>query len=398
MAGLVRDRAAGSEFGAEVFRGTDKMEDVLNECLPRSMGGILPPEQPGDVEELDGGGFFVMASPAMRKLRMQIEPVAKIDVPVFCLGESGTGKEVVARLVHSLSRRAHRPFLKVNCAAVPAELLESELFGHERGAFTGAVRSKPGKFELAHTGTLFLDEIAEMPPALQAKLLHVLQDQEFTRLGGCSRVKVNVRVIAATNVNITEAIANKTFREDLYYRLGAFVFSIPPLRDRKEDIPVLLQRYLKFYAERLNLPERTLSGELWQRCARHKWRGNVRELENFAKRYLILGEAAATAFVTEVAAETAPAADSDYAVPDLKTHVRGLRNGAEVVAIARALETTNWNRKEAARILNISYKSMLLKIRQHGLNKPVRKVMLHDYDVNGALLGYAAGYHSAPGK
>ncbi len=369
---------------------------ALRECLPPAPASPLHPEQPGDVEELDGGGFFVMASAAMRRLRAQLDQVAKIDVSVFCLGESGTGKEVIARQIHRLSNRARRPFLKVNCAAMPFELLESELFGHERGAFTGAVRAKPGKFELANNGTLFLDEIAEMPPALQAKLLHVLQDQEFTRLGGCSRVKVDVRVIAATNVNITEALANKKFREDLYYRLSAFVFSIPPLRERKEDMPVLLRRYLKFYSDRLGLPERELSSELWKRCLYYGWPGNVRELENFAKRYLLLGEGAVN-FASEPA-QTAAAGlgnPTDEARTDIKTHARGQRNDVEVSVIARALETTNWNRKEAARILNISYKSLLSKIRQHGIDKPTRNPSLRDYDAAGALLGYANEYMTA---
>ena len=393
---VVRAVHLGADSCFSKSLGPTALEAALDECLAPSMNTILPQEKPGDVEELEDGRFFVAASPSMRKLRAQIDQVAKIDVPVFCLGESGTGKEVIARLVHRLSSRANRPFLKVNCAAVPLELLESELFGHERGAFTGAIRSKPGKFELANNGTLFLDEIAEMPTALQAKLLHVLQDQEFTRLGGCNRVRVNVRVVAATNVNIDEAIAERRFREDLYYRLGAFVFSIPPLRMRKEDIPVMLKRYLQSYARWLNLPERPVSRELWHRCLLHEWRGNVRELENFAKRYLILGEGAVS-FGPRPAVERPVDADSE-ARTDLKDHVRELRKSAEVTAIARALDATNWNRKEAARILNISYKSLLSKIRQHGLDKPARNVTLHDYDASGALLGYASGLRMASGK
>src|SRR6266404_9073173 len=174
----------------------------------------------------------------MRKIRSQSALVANVDIPVLLLGESGTGKEVVARLIHKLSPRAHRTFLKVNCAALPAELLESELFGYEAGAFTGATRAKPGKFEVCRGGTLLLDEIAEMPILPQAKLLHVLQDGEFARLGSPTPIKVKVRIIAATNVDIPKAIAAQRFREDLYYRLNAFVIQIPPLRERKEDIPV----------------------------------------------------------------------------------------------------------------------------------------------------------------
>jgi transcriptional regulator with PAS, ATPase and Fis domain len=257
---------------------------------------------------------------------------------------------------------------------MPSELLESELFGYERGAFTGAVRSKPGKFELCNHGTLFLDEIAEMPPSLQAKLLHVLQDQEFTRLGGCSRVKVNVRVLAATNVNIREAMAAKTFREDLYYRLSTFVFSLPPLRDRREDLPILIRRYMSLYADRLHLPQRAIPKHLWEQlCLRYEWPGNVRELENFVKRYLICGEeaitfASAPRFAAGNGVDHSPHAGG--ATPgDLKAHVRDLRSKAEASAISGALEQTNWNRKEAAKVLNISYKSLLSKIRQYGLDR-----------------------------
>src|ERR1043166_3303619 len=206
-----------TDDGKTVLRAIDR-------CLPATHTDIVPEtELPGDVEDLGEGKFFVTASPAMRNLRTQVGRIAVTDLPLLILGESGTGKEVIARLIHGQSPRSDRRFLKVNCAALPGELLESELFGYERGAFTGAVRSTAGKFEACNGGTLFLDEIAEMPPALQAKLLHVLQDQEFSRLGSCARVKVNVRIVAATNVDIKAAIAAKTFREDLYYRLSGFV-------------------------------------------------------------------------------------------------------------------------------------------------------------------------------
>jgi DNA-binding NtrC family response regulator len=344
---------------------------AVSDCFAPAGEQVSPgQERPGDVAEFGDGGFFVAASPAMRKLRADLERVAKIDVPVLCLGESGTGKEVAAKWLHRFSAKANQVFLKVNCAAVPAELLESELFGYERGAFTGAVRAKPGKFELCHNGTLFLDEIAEMPAALQAKLLHVIQDQEFVRLGGCHRVKVAVRVIAATNVQIRQALAEKRFREDLYYRLSVFVFEIPPLRERTEDIPILLRRYLALHARTLGLPERELSNELWQRCLRYEWPGNVRQLENFAKRYLLLGEEAAEFEKSEALPETeSPAIREGSAPGDLKAHVREMRDGAEASAISKALEQTNWNRKAAADLLSISYKSLLLKIRQHGLGR-----------------------------
>src|SRR5438477_9951187 len=244
----------------------------------------------GEVEELCDDVFFVAASPAMREIRSQSALVANVDIPVLLLGESGTGKEVVARLIHKLSPRAHRTFLKVNCAAVPADLLESELFGYEAGAFTGATHPKPGKFELCNKGTILLDEIGEMPPLLQAKLLHVLQDQRFSRLGSRSVVKVDVRILAATNINIPEALATKRLREDLYYRLNAFTLQLPPLRERKEEVPLLLKHFMSRMAEHYARPPMALSPKLLQRCLDYPWPGNLRELSNFVKRFLILGD------------------------------------------------------------------------------------------------------------
>src|SRR5246500_3212421 len=244
----------------------------------------------GEVEELADDVFFIAASPEMRKIRSQAALVANVDIPVLLLGESGTGKEVLGRLIHKLSPRAHRTFLKVNCAAVPADLLESELFGYEAGAFTGANHAKPGKFELSNKGTIMLDEIGEMPPTLQAKLLHVLQDQQFSRLGGRSVIKVDVRILAATNINIPEALANKRLREDLYYRLNAFTLSVPPLRERKEEIPILLKHFMSRMSESYARSPLPLSGPLMEACLRHSWPGNLRELSNFVKRYLILGD------------------------------------------------------------------------------------------------------------
>src|ERR1700693_2556414 len=262
-----------------------ELDAVIDQCL-----GTNQQNYPGEGEELAEDVFFVAASPVMRKLRSQAALVANVDIPVLMLGESGTGKEVMARLIHKLSPRAHRTFLKVNCAAVPGELLESELFGYEAGAFTGANHAKPGKFELCNKGTILLDEIGEMPPGLQAKLLHVLQDQTFSRLGSRTLVKVDFRILAATNINIPEALANKRLREDLYYRLNAFTMQIPPLRDRKEEIPILLKHSMSRMAERYARAPLPLSPALLQACQNHSWPGNLRELNNFLKRYLILGD------------------------------------------------------------------------------------------------------------
>src|SRR5438876_9292018 len=262
-----------------------ELDAVIDQCL-----GTNQQNYPGEVEELCDDVYFVAASPAMRKIRSQAALVANVDIPVLLLGESGTGKEVVARLIHKLSPRAHRTFLKVNCAAVPAELLESELFGYEAGAFTGANHAKPGKFELCNKGTILLDEIGEMPPSLQAKLLHVLQDQQFSRLGSRSVIQVDVRILAATNINIPEALASKRLREALYYRLNAFTLQLPPLRDRKEEIPILLKHSMTRMAERYARAPLPLSPELLTACANYPWPGNLRELNNFVKRYLVLGD------------------------------------------------------------------------------------------------------------
>ena len=346
-----------------------ELDAVIGQCL----GGAASQSYVGEVEELCDDVFFVAASPAMKKIRSQAALVANVDIPVLLLGESGTGKEVLARLIHKLSPRAHRTFLKVNCAAVPADLLESELFGYEAGAFTGATHAKPGKFELCNKGTILLDEIGEMPPLLQAKLLHVLQDQQFSRLGSRSVIKVDVRILAATNINIPEALATKRLREDLYYRLNAFTLSLPPLRERKEEIPILLKHFMSRMSELYARPPLPLSQNLLAACQNHPWPGNLRELSNFVKRYLVLGDE------TLAVAELEPKPDGGLTSdPSGKTSVgesggglkslaRSAKDEAEAEAIAQALNATNWNRKQAAAMLKISYKALLYKIRQYGI-------------------------------
>ncbi|MGE5323153.1 MAG: sigma-54-dependent transcriptional regulator [Actinomycetota bacterium] len=322
------------------------------------------------VENLDNDLFFLAASPAMKQIRAQVALIAKVDVPVLLLGESGVGKEILARLIHKMSIRAHRPMLKVNCAALPAELLESELFGYEAGAFTGANKSKPGKFELAHKGTILLDEIGEMNTALQAKLLHVLQDGSFSRLGGRANVSVDARILAATNVDVHKAIAERRLREDLYYRLNAFTMTIPPLRERREEIPLLLGYFMKNMAQNLGKNPLEFSERLVQQCMRYHWPGNLRQLGNFVKRYLVLED---ESMVMQELLGKETAGDSDEPAPatssgGLKALVRELKDDAEAKEIQRALENANWNRKVAAEALNISYKALLYKIKQHGLS------------------------------
>jgi transcriptional regulator with PAS, ATPase and Fis domain len=277
---------------------------------------------------------------------------------------------VVSRLIHKYSPRAHRTFLKVNCAAVPGDLLESELFGYEPGAFTGATHPKPGKFELCNKGTILLDEIGEMPPMLQAKLLHVLQDQQFSRLGSRNVIKVDVRILAATNIDIPAAIAEKKLREDLYYRLNGFTINLPPLRERREEIGILLRHMISQIAESYGRPSVTISPKMLEACERYPWPGNLRELGNFVKRFLILGDEEMA--IGELQAGTAaPAGTSLQAGSEggLKGLVRNVKDEAEIEAITQALEQTNWNRKKAAVLLQISYKALLYKIRQYDIQR-----------------------------
>jgi two-component system response regulator AtoC len=359
-------------------------------------------------------------SQQMREVRDLIERVSDTDVTVLIRGESGVGKELVARALHEQSLRKDKPFVKVNCAALPTELLESELFGFEKGAFTGAIQHKPGKFEFANHGTMFLDEIGDMSFPLQAKLLQALQDGEFSRLGGKSDVRVDVRVITATNCDLESAVATAKFREDLYFRLNVVTITIPPLRERREEIPVLTDHFVKKYSVQYNKPFPGISAELSRVFMEYDWPGNVRQLENMIKRMVVLGseapiiqelqqpasplhhwhtssstlrppapplrpppDAAPVATSTPVAVAAAPAGigiDSVTAVSapsaaaatsnvSLKDISRTAAREAERELILRMLARTRWNRKEAAEILGISYKALLYKIKENGLDK-----------------------------
>jgi two-component system response regulator AtoC len=317
---------------------------------------------------------FLASSPQMLKIRQHILQIAPVDVPVFISGESGVGKEVVARMIHLRSTRRQQPFVKVNCAALPGELLESELFGYEQGAFTGAVRAKPGKFELANKGTIFLDEIAEMSPHLQAKLLHVLQDNQYSRLGGRTVINTDVRVLAATNMHVQEAMQSGRFREDIYYRLNVLSIHIPPLRERTTEIPLLFQHFLLKYSEKFQKATPEPSAHLLEAAMRYQWPGNLRELENFTKRYVILeDEEGSFRELLEMTTAQQRLSPQPEATPTreqggLKALVRGLKDEAEAEAIAQALEKTRWCRKDAAKMLGISYKALLYKMRQFNLD------------------------------
>jgi len=360
----------------------------------------------------------------MQEVRDLIERVSDTDVTVLIRGESGVGKELVARALHEQSLRKDKPFVKVNCAALPTELLESELFGFEKGAFTGAIQHKPGKFEFANHGTMFLDEIGDMSFPLQAKLLQALQDGEFSRLGGKADVRVDVRVITATNCDLEAAVASGKFREDLYFRLNVVTITIPPLRDRREEIPMLTDHFVKKYSVQYNKPFPGISADLSRLFVEYEWPGNVRQLENMIKRMVVLGSeapiiqelqqpaplhhwpqssssssvprptapplqpampppAAAAAASAPAAVAAAPAGvgiDSvgSVAAPagasaagnvSLKDIARSAAREAERELILRMLTRTRWNRKEAAEILGISYKALLYKIKENGLDK-----------------------------
>ncbi len=311
-------------------------------------------------------GDILSTNPKMLRIREIAKHVADTDVPVMILGESGVGKEVLARFIHSNSCRRDKPFIKVNCAALPNDLLESELFGYERGAFTGALNEKPGKFELADKGTLLLDEIGEMTPHLQAKLLHVLQDSEYSRLGGKRTVRVDARVLASTNINLEEAVAKGSFREDLYFRLNVIRLDLPPLRDRREDIPMLCNYFLYKYRERYKSQVEEVSPQLMDCFLRYDWPGNIRQLENAIKRYLILPDVDMTiSELKEPMPGEAPVPvkgkESSMSLKDVSSRAA---EQAEKELVLRILEETSWNRKQAARRLNICYKALLNKLKR----------------------------------
>ena len=344
----------------------------------------------------DFAGLFG-TSPRMEEVKNTIEQVADTTATVLIRGESGTGKEVVARMVYAQSSRFDKPFVKVNCAAIPNELLESELFGYEPGAFTGASRQKLGKFDLANQGTLFLDEISEMHPALQAKLLHVLQDGGFSRLGGKRDISVDVRVLAATNKPLERAVQEGAFREDLFYRLNVITIHIPPLRERTEEIPVFLAYFLRKYSEFYGKQPAPFSDYAISCMMEYNWPGNIRELENLVKRYTIVGNEAqiirelsthkpivsttvaigsrADASEERVAIGKPAVASSAIPIsagksngnegdgPSLLEIGRRAAMQAEREAIERVLTHTRWNRRQAAKILKVSYKALLNKLK-----------------------------------
>jgi len=353
-------------------------------------------------DDQDRAFLFWGDSPDMKAIATVIEQVSDSDVTVLIRGESGVGKELVARAIHQRSSRRERPFVKVNCAALPAELLESELFGHEKGAFTGAATTRIGKFEQAHTGTIFLDEIAEMKAPLQAKLLHVLQDAQFTKLGSNKPIDVDVRIVAATNRDLESMLLRSEFREDLYYRLKVIEVTVPPLRERRNEIVSLTEFFIDRYARRYNRPVRQLSEELAQLFQTYEWPGNIRELENMIKRIVILQDESlvvremSRAPRTSVAYAGVVAGDARGATPDEPDEVdegpdeepqpdvpvamapagsrladvaKAAALKAERTIIEDTLNQVQWNRRRAAEQLGVSYKTLLNKIKESGISR-----------------------------
>jgi formate hydrogenlyase transcriptional activator len=305
---------------------------------------------------------IIGTSPALESVLEEVERVAPTDSTVLIQGETGTGKELIARAIHNLSSRCGRPFIKLNCAAIPFDLLESELFGHERGAFTGAIAQKIGRFELADKGTLFLDEVGDIPPALQPKLLRVLQEQEFERLGSTRTHQVDVRLVAATNRDLTVMVRRNEFRSDLYYRLNVFPISLPPLRARHEDIPALVEYFVEIYAHRMDKQIDQVSPETMSELTSYPWPGNIRELQNFIERSVIL--TSGNVLRPPLLTLEAPAATECQAVT---------LEEAERDHILKTLEQTRWivaGPNGAAARLGIKRSTLYFRMQRLGISRP----------------------------
>ena len=381
---MVADTGPSSQIVEAIQVGADDFirRPYTSEDLENAIKGLaakIRPQAPASAAAEDNGDRLErelkrLVSPQMREIQGIVEQAARADVTVLICGETGVGKELIARSIHVHSPRRRAPFVKVNCAAVPRELLESELFGHERGAFTGAHQRKPGRFELADTGTIFLDEIGELHPALQAKLLHVLQDGEFSRVGGQHNLNVDVRVICATNRDLAREVAAARFREDLFYRLNVINILVPPLRERREEIPGLVEYFVQRYSRLFNFPEPEISDSSMMALLQYNWPGNIRELENFIKRMIVLQDLSLPHALTTVS--TIPAPTPDGGEPFAATKGLSLKEisrravlEAERQVIRRALEQCRWNRVKTAKMLKISYRALLYKIKDMGLKQ-----------------------------
>jgi len=339
---------------------------------------------PEEVEAIGDHMFFIAASHAMRKLRAQAELLAQLNVPLLIVGEDGSGKETVARFIHKHSVRSAFRFVKVNCAALPGDLLESELFGYERSIFKGATRTRAGKFDLCDRGTIFLEEFTELPIDLQSKLLHLLQEKPSPRPGS-ELPRPDVRIFASTDVDIEQALADGRLRQDLYYRLSGFTVHVPSLWQRREEIPLLLGYFMNRLARHYGLPPRTFSPAVLSACQFYSWPGNLTELESFVKRYLVAGDESqaiqeldqphreVAALPSEIGEEnhgSNPGGTAEEPASSLRSLVQSVKGETERNAISTALEATRWNRKAAARLLRVSYRTLLYKIQQYRMSPP----------------------------
>jgi two-component system response regulator AtoC len=372
--GSARAIVAAMKAGASDLAAKPLDERELGLAIERALAaGASTPEKPAEPKRARPSAPALWDSPSLARVRAVIEQIADTDVAVLISGESGSGKEVVAREIHASSVRRARPFVKVNCAALPGELLESELFGYERGAFTGAAGRKSGKFELASGGTIFLDEIGEMSPSAQAKVLHVLQDRAFARLGGNREIQVDVRILSATHRPLDQLVAERRFREDLLFRLNVVNLHVPPLRERRDEIAALAKQFLARAAERYGRAAPKPSARLLSALEAHAFPGNVRELENLMKRMVVIGSE--SRILRELTAKSRGQGrrrfeellvEVEQTAGQVPLKEVGHRAAllAEADAIARVLDSTHWNRRRAARLLGVSYKTLLAKIRE----------------------------------
>jgi len=395
--GSVENAVEAVKLGAFDYLEKPFEQEQIRQVVAKAMSTYSLARRDARPEEPSGRGRFrlVGQSPAIKQIYAVVEKVARTPSTVLITGESGTGKELIARALHENSSRHAGPFIKINCAAIPKTLLESELFGYDKGAFTGAVGAKPGRFELAHGGTLFLDEIGEIPVEMQVKLLRVLQESEFERVGGIKTIKVDVRLVTATNRDLLEEIAAGAFREDLFYRLNVVPIHIPPLRDRREDIPLLAEHFIAKFNDRLNKEIASIAPDAVARLVAYHWPGNIRELENLMERTMLFCEGPEIRLsdlppeISNLAGALLPAAaidDAGRALPagassaasaaagasSLKEAVRAETERVERELIQRALDETGGNVTQAARKLKISRKSLQTKMKEFGLRDQTR--------------------------
>jgi DNA-binding NtrC family response regulator len=389
--GSVENAVEAVKLGAFDYLEKPFEQEQIRQVVAKALSTFALARRDARPEETTSRGRFrlIGESPAIKQIYGVVEKVANTPSTVLITGESGTGKELIARALHENSSRHGGPFIKINCAAIPKTLMESELFGYEKGAFTGAVGAKPGRFELAHGGTLFLDEIGEIPIEMQVKLLRVLQESEFERVGGIKTIKVDVRLVTATNRDLLQEIGAGTFREDLFYRLNVVPIHIPPLRERREDIPLLVDHFIAKFNERLRKQVTSISPEAIGHLVAHPWPGNIRELENLMERTVLFCEGTqlrASDLPPEIShlqpvavpvaapADEAARAAAGAALPEgsLKEVVRAQTERVERELIQRALDETGGNVTQAARKLKISRKSLQTKMKEFGLRDQTR--------------------------